>query len=59
MQSPAKNVILTNTKNKIQLNAMLIEGILDPDYYTHATQEHVLTIVGSKYVPANMCQSVV
>ena len=30
MQAPAKQVVLTNTKNKIQLNAMLTEGILDP-----------------------------
>ena len=30
MQVPAKQAVLTNTKNKIQLNVMLTEGILDP-----------------------------
>ena len=29
MQAPAKQVVLTNTKHKIQLNTMLTEGILD------------------------------
>ena len=29
MQAPAKQVVLTNTKNKIQRNTMLTEGILD------------------------------
>jgi len=33
-------VILTNTKNKVQLNAMLAEGLLNSDYYTNATQYH-------------------
>ena len=28
MQAPAKQVVLTNTKNKIQLNAMIADGIL-------------------------------
>jgi hypothetical protein len=46
MQAPAKQVILSNTKNKIQLNAMLTEGLLDSDYYTNATQKHTLTIAG-------------
>lgn len=47
MPDPAKPVILTNTKkNKIQLNAMLVEGLLNSDYYTNATQKHTLTIAG-------------
>jgi len=33
MLAPAKQVVLTNTKNKVQLNAMLAEGLLDSDYY--------------------------
>ena len=50
MQAPAKQVVLTNTKNKIQLNAMLAEGILDPGYFTEATQTHTLTIAGVRDV---------
>ena len=50
MQAPAKQVVLTNTKNEIQLNAMLIEGILDPGYFTEATQTHTLTIAGVRDV---------
>ena len=49
--APAKPVILTNTKNKIQLNAMLVEGLLNSDYYTNATQKHTLTIAGVSDVP--------
>ena len=50
MQAPAKQVVLTNTKNKIQLNAMLAEGILDPGYFTEATQTHTLAIAGVRDV---------
>ncbi len=51
MQAPAKHVVLTNTKNKIQLNAMLTEGILDPGYLAESTQTHTLTIAGVRDVP--------
>ena len=51
MQAPAKNVILTNSKNKIQLNSMLSEGLLDPAFYTFATQTHTLTLAGVGDVP--------
>ena len=54
MQAPAKQVVLTNTKNKIQLNAMLTEGILDPGYFTEATQSHTLTIAGVRDVPVEI-----
>ena len=54
MQAPAKQVLLTNTKNEIQLNAMLIEGILDPGYFTEATQTHTLTIAGVRDVPVEI-----
>ena len=53
MRAPAKQVILTNT-NKIQLNAMLAEGLLDSDYYTNATQKHTLTIAGVSDVPVEI-----
>ena len=51
MRAPAKQVVLTNTNNKIQLNAMLTEGILDPGYFTKATQTHPLPLPVSA-----MCQ---
>jgi len=55
--APPEPAILTNTKNKIQtknkmqLNAMLVEGLLKSDYYTTATQKHTLTIAGVSNVP--------
>ena len=54
MRTPAKQVILTNTKNKIQLNSMLAEGLLD--YYTNATQKHTLrlTIAGVSDIPVEI-----
>ena len=54
MQAPAKQVVLTNTKNKIQLNAMLTEGILDPGYFTESTQTHTLTIARVRDVPVEI-----
>ena len=54
MQAPAKQVVLTNTKNKIQLNAMLTEGNLDPGYFTKATQTHTITIAGVHDVPVEI-----
>ena len=50
MQAPAKQVVLTNTKNKIHLNAMLTERIIDPSYFTEANQAHTLTIAGVRDV---------
>ena len=50
MQAPAKQVVLTNTKNKIQVNAMLTEGILDSGYFTEATR----TIAGVCDVPVEI-----
>ena len=61
MLAPAKPVILTNTKNKIQLNAMLDEGPLNSDYYTNATQKHTLTtavVVVVSDVPVEIVDSV-
>ena len=54
MLAPAKQVVLTDTKNKVQLNAMLAEGLLDSDYYTNATQNHSLTIAGISDVPVEI-----
>ena len=54
MQAPAKQVVLTNTNNKIQLNAMLTEGVLDPGYFTEATQTHTITIAGVRDVPVEI-----
>ena len=54
MQAPAKQVVLINRKNKIQLNAMFTEGILDPGYFTEATQTHTLTIAGVHYKPVEI-----
>ena len=54
MPASAKPVIITNAKNKIQLNAMLVEGLLNSDYYTIATQKHTLTIAGVSDVPVEI-----
>ena len=54
MQAPAKQIVFTNTKNEIQLNAMLTEDILDPGYFTEATQTHTLTIAGVRDVPVEI-----
>ena len=54
MQAPAKQVVLANTKNKIQLNAVFTEGILDPGYFTEATQTHTLTIASVRDVPVEI-----
>jgi len=43
MLAPAKQVVLSNTKNRVQLNAMLAEGLFDSDYYTNASPNHTLT----------------
>ena len=50
MQAPAKHVVLTNTKNQIQLNAIFTEGIHDPSYFSEATHTHTLTIAGVRDV---------
>ena len=54
MQAPVKQVVLTNTKNKIPLNAMITDGILNPCYFTEATQTHTLTIAGVRDVPVEI-----
>ena len=58
MLAPAKQVVLTNTKNKVQLNAMLAEGLLDSDYYTNASPNNTLTIAGISDVPVEIASGV-
>ena len=58
MPAPAKSVILTNTKNKIQLNAILVEGMPNSDYYTKATQKHTLMNGGVSDVPVEIFNGV-
>ncbi len=58
MHAPAKQVVLTNTENKTQLNAMLAKGLLDHDYYTHATQKHTLTLAGVSDVPIEISRGI-
>ena len=58
MPAPAKPVILTNTKKKIQLNAMLVEGPLNSDDNTNATQKHTLTTAGVSDVPVEIVDGV-
>ena len=53
MPAPAKQVN-TNTKSKIQLNAMLAEGHLDLHFYNNATQKHSLVIAGVGDVPVEI-----
>ena len=54
MPASATPGILTNTKKKIQLNAMLVEGLLNSDYYTNATQKNTLTTTGVTDVPMDI-----
>ena len=56
MPAPAKQQVLTNTKNK--LNAMLAEGLLDSHFYNNATQKHSLVIVGVGDVPVEIDRGV-
>ena len=51
MPSPAKQQVITNTKNKIQLNAMLAEGLSNLHFYNIVTQKHSLVIAGVGDVP--------
>ena len=54
MYAPAKQVVLTNTKNKIQLNGLLQEGISNTEFCARATQSHNPTIVGASDVPVEI-----
>ena len=52
------DTMLTNTKNKFQLNAMLVEGLLNSDYYMNATKKHTVMIAGVSDVPMEIVGSV-
>ena len=54
MPAPAKQQVLTDTKNKIQLNAMLAEGLLNSHFYNNAKQKHSLVIAGVGDVPVEI-----
>ena len=54
MQALANQVVLTNTKNKIQLNAMPTESIFNPGYFTESTQTHTPTNAGVSDVPVEI-----
>ena len=54
MPAPAKQPVLTNTKNKIQLNTMLAERLLDLHFYNNATEKHSLVIAGVGDVPVEI-----
>ena len=47
----AKPVIHTNTKIKIQLNIMIVRGLLNSEYDTDAMQKHTFMITGVSAVP--------
>ena len=51
MPAPDKEQVLTNTMNKIKLNAMLAEGLLDSHFYNNATRKHSLVTSGVGDVP--------
>ena len=51
MPTPPKKVILSVTKNKVQLNKMLIDGLMDEDFYKEATQTNMLVIAGHEDTP--------
>ena len=58
MLTLAKQQVLADTKNKIQLNAMLAEVLLDSHFYNNATQNHSLIIasVGEVTVERPWCE---
>ena len=58
MSAPPKETILGVTKKKIQLNKMDAEALMDPEFYTKATQNgHSLTI-GVENVPIEIMNGV-
>ena len=50
-----RNAILGACKNKMQLNRLIAESLLDPDFYISATQKgHSLTLAGVDDVPVEI-----
>lgn len=59
MPAPPKESILGVTKNKIQLNKMVAEALMDPEFYIKATENgHSLTIAGVEDVPIEIMNGV-
>ena len=56
--APAKQVVLANMKNKIQLNALLVDGLFDPQFVADATQNHVVTIAGVSDIPVEITEGI-
>lgn len=55
MPTPPRSALLGVWKNKIQLNRMIVEALLDPDFYISATQNgHSLTLAGVDDVPVEI-----
>lgn len=55
MPTPPKSAILGVSKNKMQLNKMIADALLDPDFYIPATQNgHSLTLAGVNDVPVEI-----
>ena len=54
MPAPAKPVIISNIKNTIQLNIILVKGPLNSNCYMNATQKHTLTTAGVSDVPVEI-----
>ena len=54
MPTPQEQVILSVTKNKVQLNAMLAEALLDPGFYAQTTSQNSLIIADVTDVPVQI-----
>ena len=54
MPTPQEQVILSVTKNKVIINAMLAEALLDLGVYAQATSQNRLIIVGVTDVPVQI-----
>ena len=54
MPTPQKQVILSVTKNKVQLNAMLAEALLDSGFYAQAMSQNRLIIAGVTDAPVQI-----
>ena len=54
MLAPQEQVILSVTKNKVPLNAMLAEALLDPDFYAQATSQNSVIIADVTDAPVQI-----
>jgi hypothetical protein len=58
MPAPARQQVLSNTKSKVQLNAMLVESLLNSDFFFNATQTHSMTLAGVNDAPIQISRGV-